>query len=236
MVKSLAALVMLLIGAPTLSAQYVGTVQVIPQIADGSSSDGSYYYTQIVISRQTDNVTTCTINLVGVPASRLNGAATFTITANSYATDTNNGGALATGYALITCNFTVSVNAVYSYVSNGQLQSMATVFSQGQFSSGIISQWISIPSTRIAIALTNSSGDTAQVTVQDFLSDGTTRSAIVTLPPTTKSAQFIDEIFPGLPSGAIFSVIAIKSNIAISAIGLYYIGPIFTTIPVTIFQ
>ena len=247
MLRSLAVVAVLLIGAPVLSAQFVGTVQVIPQIADGNSSDGSYYLTQIVISRQTDNPTACSIELVGVPSARLPispAPATFTITANSFSTTTLNGGTLATGYALIQCNWAVSVNAVYMlYSGSNQLQSMATIFCQGMFSSGIISQWMSLPSTRIAIALANSSGQAASVTIQDIDElNGTTRIATVTLPPATNSAQFIDEIFPGLPTGEVYSIIAISSsnvnstNVPISAIGLYYVGSIFTTIPITIFQ
>jgi hypothetical protein len=221
-----------------LAAQYVGTFQVIAQVADGTLPDGTYYITQILLSRWDIGPVYCTVTPVGLTANRfISTTVTMPDGVGSTSTYTLRNGPLATGYVTVSCDKNVVVNALYRYEPRqGFPISMATVFSSPPAMKASIWAPNSLPpAARIAIAVANDSTQTATYTITAASVDGTSVSKQFTLPPKSASPKFLDELFPGLRPGPTLVYVDVNSAVPLYLTALYFAGQVFTTIPPTVY-
>jgi hypothetical protein len=214
--------------------QVQSTLQVIPQIADGTFPDGSFYGSEFFVTNLNNAApVTCTFTPYGVPASRFL-ELSFTIpTAEAYVTSTTASGSLVTGFATLSCTDTVTVNTVYTYANAAGVVSEATVFSAAPFLKASVAG-LQTSKTRIAVAIANNSSVVVDCVVTFKINAGLA-SKIISIPPYSNVAKFADEIFTGLPSNGPL-ILYLQANQPLYAIGLMYTGAQFTSIPPTIYN
>jgi len=86
---------------------------------------------------------------------------------------------------------------------------------------------------RVGIAIANDSDQANTYTISVYDATGNlVGSANQSLPARTSTAKFLDELVP-LPANHYGQVIVSAGADIVSAIGLRFTGPIFTTIPAT---
>src|SRR5690349_11479078 len=92
----------------SLMAQGASTFHVFPQIADGGTSIGTAYSTDIIATNVNTDPATCTLGFRGVPLSRLRSGTPVTVTLPGQGSialwETVSAGPLITGYATLNCN------------------------------------------------------------------------------------------------------------------------------------
>ena len=126
----------------SLMAQGAAMSHVFPQIADGVTNIATIYSTTIIATNVSTDPATCTLGFRGVPLSRLRSGAALTVTLPAQGSiaiwETTGNGPLVTGYATLTCNRSVTANAIYTYSQSGQDQPIAgaTVFSSPPTAAG----------------------------------------------------------------------------------------------------
>lgn len=213
--------------------QVQSTFHVIPQVADGTFSDGTLYASVFFVTNVNNTAVTCSFTPYGVPASRFI-ALSFSMPSGtgSYYTTTNFSGPLVTGYATLSCTNTVTVNTVYMYGAYGQILSMATVFSAPPFMRASVSG-IQTSVARVAIAIANNSSTTVQCQVIVNTAGGTVTSQTITITPHSNVAKFVDELV-SLPTN-VGPMIYLVADQPLYAMGLLYSDRQFTTLPPTIY-
>ena len=208
---------------------------VFPQVADGRFEDGSGYITSFTITNITGIHAFCSIDLVGLGQDRLFGSS-VTIPPGGFALiSTRNAAAFDHGYGVVSCSEWVTATATYGLVrDSGQRLGMATVFSSQAAASGQLVV-VQGDGTRTGLALVNDSPFTQRYTIQLFGQTGNridTRS--LTVGPGGHISSFVDELV-SVPSGAFIGSLSISSVGGFHAIGVFFDGAVFTTVPVTVF-
>jgi hypothetical protein len=215
--------------------QVQSTFHVIPQIADGTFPDGSFYASLFFVTNLNDAApVTCTLTPYGVPASRFLQLSFIMPTGVSEYVNatTATSGPLATGFATLSCTNTVAVNTVYIYSNPSEIVSEATVFSAAPFLKASVSG-LQTSKTRVAIAIANNSS--VSVPCQVIVNvNGTIIGQTITIPPYSNVARFVDEIL-SLPSNPGPLPVYLQATQPLYAIGLMYTGNQFTTLPPTIY-
>jgi hypothetical protein len=214
--------------------QLQSNFHVIPQIADGTFPDGSFYASLFFVTNLNNAApVTCTFTPYGVPASRfLQLSFTMPTGGGGYVTSTGGSGPISTGYATLSCSNTVTVNTVYLYANATGVVSEATVFSAAPFLKSAVAG-LQTSKTRVAIAIANNSSVTVQCQVIVNI-NGNLIGQTINIPPYSNVAKFADEVL-SLPSDPGPLLVYLLANQPLYAIGLMYTGNEFTTIPPTIF-
>jgi hypothetical protein len=239
MKKSFLVLVFVLMTRIGLLAQGAATFHVFPQIADGALGDGTAYVTSVNVTNVSTQPATCTVKFYGVPPSRLgNTPLTTTIVSQGsvFQWSTSGNGILATGYATLTCNQSVTASAVYVQIqtSNSVVIAGATVFSSPPTMRAHLGV-TELASVHTALALVNDTDGPGQyqVTVTD-VGIGLVKTATITLPPRSNLPKFLNQIveLPGTFSG---TVVVTSTTTQFSLVGLVFINSIFISQPASIY-
>jgi hypothetical protein len=212
------------------------THHVFPQFADGRFSDGSYYRSTLMVSNpSTINTATCSVQLRGLFLSGFNSS--YSMPPGSWIIAPTSGTQqFQSGSATLDCSFKVEAYLVYSLYSADDVKlSEATVFSSA-LGSGKQILADGREGARMGLAVANDSDSTASYTVTAADSTGvSTGTATQTLSPRSSRAAFVDEIVSVLPNAISRIFVISQNNAYLSAIGLRFTGPTFTTIPATTF-
>jgi hypothetical protein len=234
---------------------------VIPQFADGRFDDGSFYRSSVIVHNNgTISSAICTLTLYGLPQQRLtradgttvvptNNQLAFSVPSNSFQILQSAGtGTIASGYTVVTCGgFPEDLNifGLFTfYNAAGAKISEATVFSSpDEFGANAQVKTLVVDQregSRLGVAIANSETSGSRIgqykiTVRD-IAGRFVGQAVVTLPPRTNTAKFLDEL-PGisLPENFVGSATILPTagyaGPAAYAIGLRYTGRAFTTVP-----
>jgi hypothetical protein len=216
-----------------------------PQIADGKFADGSYYKSSLIATSVSAGVTSCTLNLTGLPANRLaGGVSTFDLTnVGAYTVlQTTGDQSFASGYATLSCTRPVTAFVVYEYYRPGTgLVSTATVFSS---QTGSLAQFTVDQRTgsRFGFAITNDTNVSTLYQLIVYNAAGQQAGQInVSIAGKSNRSLFLDEFIP-LSSAFLGSLVIGSTSVTspagspFSVIGLSFgcCSPVFTTIPATV--
>ncbi len=251
MIKELTVLLGLLFLPMIASAQDAATFHVFPQVADGRFVlNGNGFHTDFMITNVNDGATNCTLNLHGVPTSRLDppGNTMFALPIRESAkfVSTNNSAddLIVTGYATLACDGLVTANAVYVESGPGEdgvVLALATVFSSPSASVAQLPLFLASDFQRLGLAVANDSDTDAQydITVVDIF-EMVVATSTLDVPARSSSAAFVSDIVSvPFEDSQFFGQVRISTTVpgtAFYAIGLYFVfepHPLFTTFPAT---
>ena len=218
------------------------TYHVFPQVADGSSSDGSSYQTSLYVHSAVSGNINCTFTMYGVPAARLGGPSQFTIapqTAGSgmiIRTTSLPENSIATGYATLACNGPVTAQVTYGYYApNNTTIGLATVFSS---QSATVAALGMDRDYRLGIAIANDTSSAASYLISVVDTGGRlVGSQTVSVNPKSSVASFVDQWVPlSAGYGGVANIQSLSGGAPFSAIGLMFDRSIFMTLPATVLQ
>jgi len=238
--RTLLLLVFLLVPWQVL-AQDTGLLHIFPQVADGKSGDGTSYSTLFAVTNVNKGPTACTLKMYGVPLNRLGTTSNvFTLQGQGSLAilETTGIGTLVSGYGALSCNATVTAQALYRFQGIAGLLGMATVFSSPAYPAASLPLHLQDSSHRMGIAFANDTDTAIEVAIDVMDLDARiVASGSVPVPARSSVARFLDQLVT-IPfvQGKEFVGTARLSSVSgssFSVIGLLYVGSVFTTIPAT---
>lgn len=209
---------------------------VFPIVADGIASGGVSYVTNFYLASVANADQVCTVNLIGMTASRLSENTTFTLKSGTiYLFSTNGIEPLASGYATLRCSNYVSAYVSYTYSVNGTPNSMATVLSAPPFTVAQYAAYLNRSDSRFGVAMSNDSTITVHYKIYLSMGDGGFLTKDFELAPKTNTSKFLDELFK-LPADQKLIGVVIVADRTLYTTGLLFSGTAFTTMPPTIIR
>jgi hypothetical protein len=211
---------------------------IFPEFVDGTTSDGSFYKTTIIIvpPYNTDKPA-CTLTTNGLSVTFESGeprgnSFNFTVPASGWLiARTNASQTLTSGYATLTCDLLVYAQALITlYSANGTKISEAGV-SSTEYQSFVYKLIIDYrDSGRLGLAIANNSDVEHTYDVRLIGSTGI-RTASFTVSARRNKAIFADELI-GIPIGTV-GIVTVQSRDRsdFSIIGMRFTGGAFATIP-----
>jgi hypothetical protein len=222
-----------LFATSSVPAVTANTYHIFPQFADGFLGDHSYFKTTVMISNPSGTTgANCSLQLHGVTLPGF--SLSYNMAPNGWVIAATSGqGPYQSGYATLQCTFAVEAQLLYSfYTSSGAKISEATVFSSPAAASvQVLAD--ERENAKLGFALANDSDQTVTYTVT-ITGAGVLGNGSITLGPRSASAQFVDDVVPGVPPGVLGQVLVSSSTGKASIIGLRFTGGVFTTIPQTL--
>ena len=225
---------------PVLSfSQAAASFHVFPQVADGVSADGSYYYQSILITTAvTAESTTCKFKITGPSTTRVLAGGEFNLQgvgAVSILPTFGNLFSLASGYGTLTCNQPVS--AVLAYLSINLAADIPTagaaVFSSPPVLRAQLVLNQTVAKTGVAIANDTDNAATYTLTLKNQ-NNQPVATGTVTVQAHSSVAKFADELI-SIPKDFVGAILVSSSGSAtFSIIGLSYIGNAFLTQPAAV--
>ncbi|MDE0165848.1 MAG: matrixin family metalloprotease [Bryobacterales bacterium] len=213
---------------------------IFPQIADGSSSDGSFFRTTISLTRKARGDANCRLILYGMDTDFGAGREslfTVTVPGNGFTSfRTTGAGRLQSGYATVGCDRRISGHLTYAfYDASGTKFGEATVFPTEVESASYSMIVDGRDGAQLALAIANNTdrSRTYNLTLRDW--DGDTVSmGSVTVPARSNIAQFLNDLISPPPASGIVYLLEVRSSDRsdFSMIGLHVTGFVFSTVPV----
>ena len=212
---------------------------IFPQVADGASSDGSFFRTTIALTRKAGGDANCRLILYGMDTDFGSGRGTVfpvTVPGNGFMSfRTTGAGRLQSGYATVGCDRRISGQLTYaSYDASGTKYGEATVFPTEVESSSYSMIVDGRDGARLALAIANNTdiSRTYELTLRDGAGD-TVSTGSVTVPARSNIAQFLNDLISPPPdSGTVYLLEARSSDHSdFSMIGLHVTGVVFSTVP-----
>jgi hypothetical protein len=221
----------------TLPSVLASGYHIFPQIADGYSSDGSYYQSTIVVTNSNPAAgrSSCTLQFHGLAVGGQS-QLSFSVSGIFLYTTPGNIQTLQTGYATVQCSSNVEAQLLYArYTRDGIKISEATVFSSPSATS-LRLFGDERGGARLGIALANDSNQNGNYTVNIYDNNGNLiGSPIVSASAGSSRAFFLDDLTT-VPSSNWGVVDIIAKTGTANVIGLRFTGDFFTTIPATKMQ
>ena len=212
---------------------------IFPQIADGSSSDGSFFRTTISLTRKARGDANCRLILYGMDTDFGAGRGslfTVTVPGNGFTSfRTTGAGRLQSGYATVGCDRRISGQLTYaSYDASGTKFGEATVFPTEVESSSYSMIVDGRDGARLALAIANDT-DRSRVynlTLRDREGYRVSTGS-VTVPARSNVAQFLNELISPPPASGHVYLLEVRSSgrSDFSMIGLHVTGFVFSTVP-----
>ena len=212
---------------------------IFPQVADGSSSDGSFFRTTISLTRKARGDANCRLILYGMDTDFGAGRGslfTVTVPGNGFTSfRTTGAGRLQSGYATVGCDRRISGQLSYAfYDASGTKFGEATVFPTEVESSSYSMIADGRDGARIGLAIANNTdlSRTYNLTLRDWAGD-TVSTGSVTVPARSNVAQFLNELISPPPASGIVYLLEVRSSdhSDFSMIGLHVTGFVFSTVP-----
>ena len=207
---------------------------IFPQVADGRFDDGTGYRTSFVVTNETRGWAHCYFQLYGLGTRRLDDTSFWIYGAGVHTVSTRNVEDFDQGYGVLECTQRVTANATYRRTGeSGENLSMAMVSSSPIISGGhqVVIQG---EGQRTAIAIVNDALWINRYQFTLFDRFGRIRDLrVYDLGPGGFLTRFVDELMR-VPRGDFIGSLEITGG-HFHAIGMFFDGGIFTTVPVTAF-
>ena len=207
---------------------------VFPQVADGHFEDGTGYATSFVVTNESRGWAHCYFQLYGLSTRRLDDTSFWIYGAGVHMTSTKNVDTFDQGYAVLECTQPVTANATYKRTGeSGENLSMAMVSSSPIIRGGhqVVIQG---EGQRTAIAIVNDRLWINRYQLTLFDQFGRIWDIrVFDLGPGGFMTRFVDELL-SVPGGDFIGTLEITGG-HFHAIGMFFDGGIFTTVPVTRF-
>lgn len=213
---------------------------IFPQIADGSSSDSSFFRTTISLTRKARGDANCRLILYDMDTDFGAGRGslfTMTVPGNGFTSfRTTGAGRLQSGYATVGCDRRISGQLTYaSYDASGTKFGEATVFPTEVESSSYSMIVDGRDGAQLALAIANNTNLSRayNLTLRDWAGD-TVSTGSVTVPARSNIAQFLNDLISPPPASGIVYLLEVQSSDRsdFSMIGLHVTGFVFSTVPV----
>jgi peptidyl-Asp metalloendopeptidase len=225
-----AAITITYLASSSVTSATASANQIFPQFADGTLADGSYFKTTVMISNPSSSAgANCSLQLHGVTLPDF--SLSYPMGPSGWVIASTSGQSkFQSGYATLQCTAAVEAQLLYSfYAASGTKISEATVFSSPSASS-VQTLADETGGAKLGLAVANDSDQTVTYTIT--VTNATGKGSL-TLGPRSASAQFVDDIVPGVPTNNVGQVVVSSSTGRASVIGLRFTGSVFTTIPQT---
>ena len=225
--------------APLLNNDNAFATLIFPQVADGSSSDGSFFRTTISLTRKARGDANCRLILYGMDTDFGAGRGslfTVTVPGNSFTSfRTTGAGRLQSGYATVGCDRPISGQLTYAfYDASGTKFGEATVFPTEVESSSYSVIVDGRDGAQLALAIANNTdlSRTYDLTLRDWAGD-TVSTGSVTVPARSNIAQFLNDLISPPPASGVVYLLEVRSSdhSDFSMIGLHVTGFVFSTVP-----
>ena len=212
---------------------------IFPQVADGASSDGSFFRTTISLTRKARGDANCRLILYGMDTDFGSGRGsvfTVTVPGNGFVSfRTTGAGRLQSGYATLGCDSRISGQLTYaSYDASGTKYGEATVFPTEVESSSYSMIVDGRDGARLALAIANNTdfSRTYNLTLRDW-SGSRVSTGSVRVSARSNVAQFLNDLISPHPASGIVYLLEVRSsdNSDFSMIGLHVTGFVFSTVP-----
>ena len=212
---------------------------IFPQVADGASSDGSFFRTTISLTRKARGDANCRLILYGMDTDFGSGKGnvfTVTVPGNGFTSfRTTGAGRLQSGYATLGCDRRISGQLTYaSYDASGTKFGEATVFPTEVESSSYSMIVDGRDGAQLALAIANNTdfSRTYNLTLRDW-SGSRVSTGSVRVSARSNIAQFLNDLISPPPSSGIVYLLEVSSsdNSDFSMIGLHVTGFVFSTVP-----
>ena len=226
--------------APPLPPNNDSALMIFPQVADGSLSDGAYYRTTILLTRESSGDATCRVKLYGMNANfeglGRSSLVTLTVPGDSFVSVRTTGtGRIQTGYATVDCDTLVSGQLTYSsYDKFGTKLAEATVFPTEIESSNYSIIVDGRDGAQLALAIANNTDHPEIYSL--YLQDSEGRlvgEGYVAVAAHSNLARFVNELISPPPLSGIVYLLEVQSatDSGFSMIGLRFTGYVFSTVP-----
>ena len=226
-------------GTPPPNNDNAFATLIFPQVADGSSSDGSFFRTTISLTNKSAGDANCQLILYGMETDFGAGRGslfTLTVPGNGFmSARTTGAGRLQSGYATVGCDKRISGQLTYAnYDASGTKFGEATVFPTEVESSSYSMIVDGRDGAQLALAIANNTdrSRTYNLTLRDW-AGYTVSTGSVTVPARSNIAQFLNDLISPPPASGIVYLLEVRSSDRsdFSMIGLHVTGFVFSTVP-----